>query len=239
MEQALALATVAAAALAGATIQAAIGFGVNLVFVPVLALVLPHRLPATAVLLAIPLSAIVLRHEHHALDRRGFRWIALGYLPGALVGAAVVVVVPTHALQVLIALAILAAVVASVRAPRIGLTRRTGFAGGVASGVTGTAAGIGGPPLALLYQHHEGSTVRSTLAAASLFGTCVSIVALAVARLVSLADCELALALAPFVLVGTLLGRRAHVLLDRGWLRPAVLTFATISSLGVLVSALA
>ena len=29
---------------------------------------------------------------------------------------------------------------------------------GLVSGLTGTSAGIGGPPLALLYQHHPGAT---------------------------------------------------------------------------------
>src|SRR3546814_15753694 len=57
----------------------------------------------------------------------------------------------------------------------------TQLVAGVVSGVTGTAAGIGGPPLALLYQHRPGSTIRSTLAAAFLVGTALSLATLAVA----------------------------------------------------------
>src|SRR3546814_12225619 len=57
----------------------------------------------------------------------------------------------------------------------------TQLVAGVVSGVTGTAAGIGGPPLALLYQHRPGSTIRSTLAAAFLVATALSLATLAVA----------------------------------------------------------
>ena len=42
----------------------------------------------------------------------------------------------------------------------------------------GTAGGIGGPPLALVYQDRSGPEIRSTLAVAFLVGTGISLVAL-------------------------------------------------------------
>ncbi len=45
---------------------------------------------------------------------------------------------------------------AVVHSPEIALRNRTRVAGGVASGIMGTAAGIGGPPLALIYQNRSG-----------------------------------------------------------------------------------
>ena len=65
------------AALVGATVQGGIGFGMNLVTVPALALVLPEALPATVVLIGTPLAADMVRHEHHAVDRPGLLWILL------------------------------------------------------------------------------------------------------------------------------------------------------------------
>src|ERR671938_340726 len=75
------IAAVTAAAIAtfvGASIQGSIGFGMNLVTVPVLALVLPDALPATVVLLGIPISIAMVAHEHRAIDRRGLVWILAG-----------------------------------------------------------------------------------------------------------------------------------------------------------------
>src|SRR3546814_18381487 len=110
----------------------------------------------------------------------------------------------------------------------------TQLVAGVVSGVTGTAAGIGGPPLALLYQHRPGSTIRSTLAAAFLVGTALSLATLAVAGEVGASQVLLGLGLAPLVVVGSVTGRRFHDWLDQGWLRPGVLVFAAAAAVTVL-----
>lgn len=231
-------AAVAATAI-GATIQGSIGFGMNLVVVPALALALPESLPATAVLLGIPMSLAMLAHERHAVDRRGLAWILVGRVPGTLLGTWVVVTVSTDTLKAFIGASVLLAVVASVVAPPVRRTRRAELLAGVASGTTGTAAGIGGPPLALLYQHEPGPTIRSTLAAAFFFGTILSTAVLAAAGEVPAADVVLTAGLVPAVAVGSRLGRRVHGVLDRAWLRPAVLTFAAVSAVVVIVDAIA
>jgi hypothetical protein len=228
----------ALATLVGASIQGSIGFGMNLVTVPVLALVLPESLPATVVLLGIPISIAMVRHERDAVDRPGLWWILAGRVPGSVGGAVVVAAVSTNTLKFAIGASVLLAVAASVTAPPIPLTPMSQFTGGVVSGTTGTAVGIGGPPLALLYQHHAGPTMRATLAASFSFGTALSVVTLAAAGEVTIADCALAAALVPLVVGGTWIGRRAHAVLDRRWLRPAVLTFAAVSAAVVLGDAL-
>lgn len=233
-----AVAAAAVATLIGATIQSSIGFGMNLVVVPVLALVLPESLPATAVLLGFPMSVAMLLHEHHAVDRAGVGWILLGRIPGTALGAWVVVAVSVDTLAVLIGVSVLLAVVLSLFAPPVRLTRPNAVLAGAASGTTGTAAGIGGPPLALLYQHQPGPTIRSTLAASFFFGTLLSITTLAIAGEVLAADVALVAGLLPAVVLGSLLGRRMHAVLDRAWLRPAVLAFAAISAVVVIVDAI-
>jgi uncharacterized membrane protein YfcA len=227
----------ALATLAGATIQGGIGFGMNLVTVPVLALVLPESLPTTAVLLGVPISIAMLRHEHRALDRAGIGWIIAGRIPGTVLGVWVVAVATTSALQGLIGAFILAFVVASMTLPALPVRGDTQLAAGAVSGVTGTAAGIGGPPIALLYQYHSGPTMRSTLAASFFFGTILSVTTLAIGRQVSWAQIAVGVGLAPLVVAGTYAGRRFHVLLDRGWMRPAVLAFATTAAVVVIADA--
>lgn len=225
----------AVAALAGAAIQGAIGFGMNLVTVPVLALVVPESLPVAVIVLGLPISLAMLWHEHHAVDRAGIGWILGGRLPGAALGAWVVAVVSVTSLQRLVGASVLLFVIASIAAPPVPVRRSTQALTGAVSGVTGTAAGIGGPPLALLYQHHPGPAMRSTLAASFFVGTIVSLLALTLAGQVGGEQVLFGAGLAPFVLGGSYVGRRLHDRLDRGPLRGAVLLFAAVSAAVVII----
>ncbi|HEY9555191.1 MAG TPA: sulfite exporter TauE/SafE family protein, partial [Acidimicrobiales bacterium] len=227
----------ALATFVGATIQGSLGFGMNLVTVPALALVLPEALPVAVITLGLSISIGMLRHEHHALDRVGLAWILAGRVPGSVVGAWVVAVASTTVLEALAGAVVLAMVLASVAMPVLPVRPSTQLVAGVVSGVTGTAAGIGGPPLALLYQHRPGSTIRSTLAAAFLVGTALSLATLAVAGEVGASQVLLGLGLAPLVVVGSVTGRRFHDWLDQGWLRPGVLVFAAAAAVTVLINA--
>lgn len=223
----------------GATIQGSIGFGMNLVTVPALALVLPEALPVAVIVLGLPISLGMLQHEHGSVDRTGVAWILAGRVPGTVAGAWVVATVSTTYLQAIVAVVVLLLVVASVAMPAVPVRRDTQVAAGVVSGVTGTAAGIGGPPLALLYQHHAGPVMRSTLAASFLLGTVLSLVTLAAAREVGAGQLALGALLAPLAVGGSVVGRRLHAWLDRGWLRPAVLVFAAAAALTAFIDAVA
>jgi uncharacterized membrane protein YfcA len=100
------------------------------------------------------------------------------------------------------------------------------FLGGVASGIMGTAAGIGSPPLALVNQNRPGAQLRSTLAISFVVGTLISLAALFRVGMVREWHILFALELLPALLIGLLVSNFAIPLLDRKWLRPALLTFA-------------
>lgn len=225
------------ATLVGATIQGSIGFGMNLVTVPVLALVLPESLPVAVIVLGIPVSATMLRHEWASLDRAGLGWIIGGRLLGTALGAWIVASVQTSTLSMVVGTIILAIVAASVLMPPVPVRPTTQAVTGAVSGITGTAGGIGGPPLALLYQHRTGPTIRATLAASFLIGTVISLAALGISGSVRGDQLALGAGLAPLVIAGVVLGRRSHELLDRGWMRPAVLSFAAIAAVVVITDA--
>lgn len=224
------------AVLIGAVVQGSIGFGINLVAVPVVALIEPKALPATLVLLAFPLSVAMVQREHHAVDRRGVAWILVGRVPGTLLGAWIVTTVSADSLSIVVGTVVLVAVAISVFGDAIPVHAGSQVAAGVASGAMGTAAGIGGPPLALLYQRHDGPTIRATLAAAFLFGTMLSAATLAAAGQIGRGHLVFAFALTPATLCGSLFARRLTDALDRGWLRPAVLTYAAISAVIVVAN---
>ena len=58
----------------------------------------------------------------------------------------------------------------TVRAVHVPVNRGLAAVAGLVSGVAGTATSIGGPPLAMLYQHRHPQVLRPTLAVFFLLG---------------------------------------------------------------------
>ena len=219
----------------GALVQGSVGFGSNIVAVPVIAVFEPDALPATLVLWVIPLVIAMAIRERHAVDRPGVTWITIGRLPGTVLGAWVVAVVSSDTLSVLLGTGVLLAVLMSTLTPTISVNGVTATTAGFASGAMGTATAIGGPPLALLYQHHEGPVLRATLAVAFAVGTVLSLVGLAIAGAIEPWHLALASALLPGLLAGLALSRLLIGRLDCAWLRPAVLLFAAATAVIAIV----
>jgi uncharacterized membrane protein YfcA len=219
----------------GVSIQGALGFGYALVAAPVMALVVPSALPTTLVFLALPLTAFMAARERQAVDWRGLGWILAGRVLGTVAGAALLVAVPPSSLSLLFGSMILVAAALSALGPGLEAQPRTQFVGGVASGVMGTAAAIGGPALAVVYQRRSGPELRSTLALSFVVGLLLSLAALAVAGEVHAWQAILALWLVPAMVMGVVLSRALAPLLDRRWLRPAVLGFAAAAGAAAIV----
>jgi uncharacterized protein len=220
-----------AAVTVGAAVQGTLGFGSNLLAVPVVALFEPAAVPAATTMLALPLATGMAVAERGHVDWHGVGWLMVGRIPGTVVGAAIVAVVASTTLSVLAGAAVLVAVALSLVTTTVVVNRRTTVSAGLASGTMGTATSIGGPPLALLYQHHEGSVLRSTLAVTIGIGTVISLGGQALAGAVHGWQLVLALSLLPGVAAGLALGRMVSRRLDERWLRPAVLAFATGAAL--------
>lgn len=223
----------------GATVQGAIGFGANLIAVPVVALFAPEALPVVLILWAIPLVVAMAIREHSGVDWSGVGWMTVGRLPGTALGTWVVATVATDTLSVLCGAAVLAAVAMSAWATTVPLNPATKAMAGFTAGVMGTATSIGGPPMALLYQHHTGRVLRPTLAVAFTVGTSLSLLALALAGAIEGWHVRLAIALLPSLAGGLILSRLLISWLDRRWLRPAVLGFAAVAALTAAARGLA
>jgi len=223
------------AVLVGAVVQGSVGFGLALVAVPVLALVRPEALPAVVLLLTMPMSALMSAREWRSADVAGLLPILGGRVLGTLGGVGLLALIPSGFLSVLFGALVLAAVLASLLRLKVSLNSRTKFAGGVASGVMGTAGGVGGPPLALVYQDRSGPEIRSTLAVAFVVGTGLSLIAVFLSGRVGAEHVLLTLQLLPGMILGLFSTCWIAPLLDASWLRPAVLLFAAASGLAVVI----
>jgi uncharacterized protein len=222
----------------GAMVQGSIGFGANLIAVPVVAVLVPEALPVVLLLWVLPLAVAMAVRERHGVDWSGVRWITVGRLPGTALGIWVVAEVADDTLSVLCGGAVLAAVAMSLLTTTVRVTPVTKAVAGFTGGVMGTTTSIGGPPLALLYQHHEGRVLRSTLAAAFAIGATTSVLGLGISGVIEGWQVWLALALLPGLAAGMLLSRAVARHVDGQWLRPAVLSFAAVAALAALARGL-
>ncbi|WP_248579858.1 sulfite exporter TauE/SafE family protein [Nocardioides sp. InS609-2] len=228
-------AVIALTTLVGAFAQGTTGLGFALILAPVVGFIEPLWLPVIVLVLMIPLNVYVLHRERHALDWSGVGWITVGRVFGAVVGLWVLIAVPGDGLNLLIGGSTVLAVLATLLISPFRPGSPALISAGVLTGVTETATGIGGPPLALVYQHHPAATLRSTMAACFLVGEILSLALLAGAGRVSLHQLLIAAALMPALLIGAWLSQTTHHRVEGPMLRGIVLAFALVSGVVLIV----
>jgi uncharacterized membrane protein YfcA len=234
----LALLVATVAMFSGAVVQGSIGFGLNLLAAPILVLIDPHYAPVPVIVVSLVLNSLLIRRNRHPHAWRGMRWPMVGALPTMVAGAAAVALISTHDLSIAFALLLLAAVAVSASGRHPAHTTRNLLVAGAASGFMGTTTGVGGPPMGLLYQHHPGPQLRASLLRFFLYTSVVSLVLLAAFGQVHAEDLGLSARLLPGALAGYLAAPHLVRLVDRGYVRHAVLAISTASAVVVLVKAL-
>jgi uncharacterized membrane protein YfcA len=115
------------------------------------------------------------------------------------------------------------------------LTSRNLLLAGTLSGIMGTTSAIGGPPMALIYQNQKGPRIRGSLSVIFAVGTVISIVSLAVIGRFGLREVYAALVLFPGIITGFFLSRHTARILDRGFIRAAVLATSAISGIFIIL----
>lgn len=222
----------------GAALQGSIGFGFNIVAVPVLALLDQDLTPIPTIVMGIPLTALTYRRERAHADLHQFAWLIAGRVPGAFIGAALLAAVSRRFLDGFIAVVVLGAVVVIGSGVTITRTRATKLAIGLASGITGAASAIGGPPLALLYHRDRGAVIRSSLALIFLIGQFTNLVALGVAGQLSWRPVQLAFVLTPAMAIGYLMSGTVKDHVEGAPLRIGALSISTLAALVLLARTL-
>ncbi|MFC6705187.1 TSUP family transporter [Flexivirga alba] len=184
----------------------------------------------------LPLNAFVVWRERSAIDWHGVRWVAVTRVAATPLGLLVLTAVPANRLGLLIGAATVLAAIVSLVAPDFHPSRGAFLGAGAATAVSETATGVGGPPLALVYQHSPAPELRSTVAASFLLGEVVSIAVLLVRGIGDAGAVRDAAWLLPALVVGLLLSSRLHERLDSKRLRFLVLVFALVSGVVLMVS---
>ena len=226
------------AVLAGGVVQSTIGFGMAVVAAPVVVLLAPDLMPVALLVPALALPVLQLSHGMRDIAWRPLGWAMAARALFTPVGVAVVATGSRHGRSPRSSGCSSWSPSPSRCAPStcVRPPRNAAVAGAV-SGISGTAAAIGGPFLALVLQHerpHAGALdPRGVLLAGSLLG----LGALAVGGELTREQLLSGLAWVPFVLLGYVVGAPVRARIDPEKFRRAVLAFCVLASITVIVRA--
>jgi hypothetical protein len=222
----------------GAWVQGGVGFGSALVAAPLLALVDTSFVPGPITVATTVLNLFIIRQADAGAFDREVRWALGGLVPGTIAAGATLLVLSADGLSVVFAVMVIVAVAITGLGRDVVKRPPTLFGAGVLSGFMGTVSGIGGPPVALLYQHESGPTLRATLPRYFLVGGGITMVTLVAVGKLGGSELLQALVLVPGMLVG-LAGSSwlaGHV--DRRTARPFVLVLSSVAAVSVLLKEL-
>ena len=242
------MALAALAALAGAFVQSATGFGFALVLSPALFAVLePTEAVATLLALGIALNLLVLfehgRPEH--VDWRALVPVLVAAVPGLAIGLVALAELSKQALQVAVGVAVILAAawqLHSRRGPRRpAMSARAGWLVGFTSGALTTSISVSGPPIVLWLEARvmPPEEFRASLAVSFFALNLAGVVLLLAAEGVGVLEVGTILPLLAVVLVGHLLGTLAFRRLDRERFFTVVLVLVVATGLASIAAGLA
>ena len=223
----------------GAAVQGLVGLGVGLVSAPFVTMLAPELMPGLLLFIGFLTPAISLLADHGDIDWRGLGWAVPWRIPGTALGVWLVAAVSGRALEVAVGAMVLASVLVTWRAVEVPINRTNLSVAGFVSGVTATTTSIGGPSIAVLYQHQRARRIRSTLAVYFAVGAVFSLTGLAVAGRLTRAEVGLAVLAIPVIAVGVGLSVLIRTRVRADSIRAGVLLVCAASAVTLLVRALA
>ena len=233
-----ALLVIAVAVLVGSVVQGLVGLGVGLVSAPVVTLLQPNLMPGTLLWMGLLTPALTLLVDRRDIDWPGMAWGIPARIPGTVLGVLLVGWFSHRELGIAVGLMVLISVLVTWRAVHLPINRTTLVTAGFLSGVGATTTSIGGPPIAVLYQHQPAGRIRSTLAVYFSLGAMFSLVALAVTGDLTWHQTAVAAMLAPGVPIDLWLARGLGRALDLRSIRTGVLVVCAASAVLLLVRSL-
>jgi uncharacterized protein len=222
----------------GALVQGSVGMGLGLVTVPFLLQVDSAFVPGPILAAGLLLSVLMVRRERQQLDFFGVKWGVAGRVLGTIVASLMLSRLPQDQTAIVAGVTILAAVGLSFSGLSVEPTIGTLLGAGTVSGIMGTLASVGGPPMALLFQKQNGPQLRATMSGYFLLGVLASVLGLVFAGRFGWLEIQATLLFLPAIVVGYILSGPLTSLLDRGHTRSAVLIVSAASSVVLLVRTL-
>lgn len=221
--------------LIGACLQGVSGVGFGMFAAPILAIVDPELVPGPMLFLALIIAALSLLRERASVDSKGLGFALLGRAPTSIIAATLIGILPVRELSIIFALVIFAGVAMSLARIELPSSPAVMFGAGCISGFMGTVTSVGLPPIALMYQNAPKATLRASLGGFLMFGSLISIAALAMAGRFGWHDVVLGAWLIAPLYLGFWISTPLAKLVSPGLVRFAVLGLSALAALLLLL----
>jgi uncharacterized membrane protein YfcA len=223
---------------AGSVVQGSIGFGMAVVAAPILLLVNPVFVPGPMLLAAVFLVILIALRDRRDVIAGDVAVATAGRILGTAPAALAIGTLPRSMFEMFFAMLVIIVVALSMTGLYLRRTPGNVFVAAILSGFIGTMSSMGGPAMALVYQHETGPKIRGTLSAIFTIGTAISVLGLWWVGRFGAVELQLAVLLMPAVLAGFLLSRYTVGRLDKAHTRPAVLAISAFAALAIVLRAL-
>lgn len=220
----------------GSALQGTVGYGSALVAAPLLLLVDQRLVPVPFSLSIFILVILMTVRERRALDLKGLTWSVFGRVFGSGLGALILVQFASDSFVLIFSIMVLLAVIISASGVRFYPSIKALIGAGFFSGLMGTIAAIGGPPMALVYQEEDGERLRSTLSAYFIVSIIISGFAWLSVGMLGVEHLFLVLLLLPGILIGYFLSSKIVPIIRGNYLRPLILIVAAVSAIYALIN---
>ena len=195
----------------GAITQSAIGIGFG---VPACFLVLfePTMVPSCIVLMGTFLAFSNALLSLKDVIKMDLAYSFSGRVIGSLISIPLIsLTIGTKSYLIIFGVLLLITVFLSAKNWNVIATKKNITIAGACSGFMGTLVGIGGPPMAIVYQNSSAKNVVATLNMFFGIGALFSVFVLAYIDLINFVEVMRCILLAPGVLIGLILGRQTFV----------------------------
>lgn len=222
------------AVVAGSALQSMSGFGLAVIASPILVIINPNFLPAPILALGCILSLLNCIRYRQQLHFSNIKLALLARIPGSILGILLLTLLPPIFFAVGFSLLIIFSVLLTYQRVDIHHCERNLVIAGFFSGLMGTTTSVGGPPIALVYQNSNLSTLRAELGLFFLIGTLVSLIMLCASGNINYAQVQLTLPLIPALFVGFGLSFYLDKYLGQRYLKPLI-ALISITSCGIIL----
>lgn len=227
------------AVMLGAMLQSLAGFGLAVIAAPILVLINPEFLAAPILTFGCLLSLLNTLRYRKKLQINHTKITLFGRVIGSILGVYLLTFLDPKIFALSFALFIMLSVVLTYHHVGLLNSPRNLVIAGFLSGVMGTTTGVGGPPIALVYQNSTLHSARVELGVFFLVGTIVSLFLLFITGNISAEQVQLTWPLIPAVFVGFGLSMLFEQQFKPHYLKPMIAVLSLISSVMILVKTIA
>ena len=221
--------------LLGSLLQGLIGYGIGLLCAPLLFLISPTLVPAPLILISTVLTIIMMARDRSHLQFDQIRWAMKGGFIGAVCAGLILKVATKDQFEFAFGFLILLAVVISLLGFKPKVNKKSNVIVGFTSGLMGTITAVGGPPMALLYQHGDIKNIKANLTAFWVFLNIIAISTLAFIGQLTFDTLILVAQATPGVVLGLYLSTKLQGLLQPHLVRNAILVLCAITSIVAMI----